>query len=798
MGKTVEIHETPGSNAHRSNSRNHSSLNTGGNNNHNSDSNPPNFSVASEGRIVELRSRLDSVVTLSRSFSTRVMHRVGMARSRSQDEGAARIVTRAVATRNMGLARDMALARDIEVTRDVEVARDMDVTRQVINSVTSQAAKNVTIEADVTKPVTRKARRRIVVEDEQEKEEDEDEIKEVFLEVEEDLADNGGSALQTADSQIRDGPNEEMRVEAEDRISHLSLGDVEGHVSRRMRFRSVALRRSSCRKHEVKMKRNSEETVVTLRRSSNSAMRRQENRLTRISLSIVSLFVACHVWRLLPTVYEVGSVWISPFYHFGGVDMGYDWINHTHVDPLLGTDEQMDRLLNELSARGIKAILGFIPNHTSSKSPWFLDSEKGIDPYTDYYIWRPSLGVDGSGQQIPPNSWESSVPGQSAWTYSEVRGEFYLHNFLPEQPDLNLENTEVQHDLELILRFWLEKPAVYGFRISGFHILFEDFDDLDHVSSDRNKTAAFFRELRRIGSEYSDKDGIQRLWMLDMGGVSEEEHQWQDIYRNETMNEAIIPFSFGSLPWGDLLTGDDINYAVLEYEDAIPQDERDYIWACWEMGNHDMVTAAGKGFSRIPPNLTQTVMMMSLMLPGSAIVYYGDEIGMFNEDPISCEQTQDPYAKINCTDFAVGSRDQARTPMQWNSSSLNAGFSSSTTGTWLPVSSDYKDTNVEDEKLQLHSDLTLFKRLMYLRGDNPIYEGDKYFPYHNKDVFSFLRKADDSDMGYLVVVNIHGSSDVAINFADVMPGFPLEGRVIASTSLQGQDPHHPEEYVIKH
>eukprot|EP00095_Tigriopus_kingsejongensis_P010326 maker-scaffold187_size272365-snap-gene-1.32 protein:Tk10326 transcript:maker-scaffold187_size272365-snap-gene-1.32-mRNA-1 annotation:"neutral and basic amino acid transport protein rbat" len=454
----------------------------------------------------------------------------------------------------------------------------------------------------------------------------------------------------------------------------------------------------------------------------------------------------------------VDSVFLSAFYQFGQVDMGYDVIDHKRVDPIFGSNEDLEQLLSQLDAKGLKLIIDFIPNHTSNKHEWFTLSVNRTQGYEDFYVWRNPANSDWDSQgepPHPPNNWE-------------------------------------------ILAFWLEKSPVFGVRIGGFNLLFEDESDqrTEIIKSDVEATLEFLDELRGIAKNISQKDNTQRLFLLEML-QTDNLMKWQETYRNATLERGnVIPYNFGILPWRDPdLTGDEVHQDVQEYIATIPQEEverRANALLCWEMDNHDKVVERGKETSRIPFYQNELVMMTTLLLPGTVIMYYGDEIGMSDSTEIKCQQSQDPFATppygVECKDYPEFSRDPGRAPMQWNNSTF-AGFTEAKSGPWLPVSSQYPEVNVEWEQSQANSKLSFFKELMKIREEDPIYHGEVFYPYHDRNIFSFLRLVEETNIGLLVVANIHQLNDIKVDIHSVLPGVPDVGVIRAATSKHNEFPN---------
>ncbi|XP_068234691.1 probable maltase isoform X2 [Palaemon carinicauda] len=454
----------------------------------------------------------------------------------------------------------------------------------------------------------------------------------------------------------------------------------------------------------------------------------------------------------------VGAIWLSPIYTSPMADFGYDIANFTDIDPIFGTMEDFDELLDTYHGKGLKVIMDFVPNHSSDEHEWFKKSVKKEYPFTDYYIWSDPLSFNKS-EPVPPNNWLSVFRG-SAWTWSEERKQFYFHQFLDKQPDLNFRNPDVQEEMLGILKFWLDK-GVDGFRVDALKHLFEvedvhqdepvakdsgiddkmDYGYLNHtLTVNQPETFGVLRKWRELIDLYSDK-----LMMVEV-------YEGQDLgtlmkyYGNETDPLADFPFNFlmiEGLHNRTELTGFSLKSAVTLWLDNMPSGK----WPNWVLGNHDNHRVG----SRLGSDLVDALNMMSLLLPGTAITYYGEEIGM--EDTwISWEDTKDPQGcRYGPERYAEYSRDPERTPMQWDNTSF-AGFTTAS-DTWLPVNENYKTLNVKAQKDATYSHLSVYQSLTQLRKLDVFTTGRIAYPSITEDVFSFVRYADETATYYLVVIN---------------------------------------------
>jgi len=434
----------------------------------------------------------------------------------------------------------------------------------------------------------------------------------------------------------------------------------------------------------------------------------------------------------------VSALWISPVYPSPMADHGYDVSDYTGIHPLFGTLADMAALIEDAHQRGLKVILDFVPNHTSSEHPWFLESKSSrTNPKRDWYLWADAK-PDGS----PPNNW-LSVFGGPGWTWSESTGQYYCHAFLKEQPDLNWRNPEVRAAMYDAMRFWLER-GVDGFRVDVLWHLIKDAALRDNpenpeytpdqtpynsllpvYSTDQPEVHEIVREMRALVDRYSERVLIGEVYLPI--------HRLVTYYGPE-QNGAHLPFNFQliTLPWN----ARKISAAISEYEGALPLNA----WPNWVLGNHDQPRIA----SRVGLAQARVAAILLLTLRGTPTLYYGDEIGM-RDGVITPDQAQDPQGKN------VGlSRDPQRTPMQWSSEPAS-GFTSGQP--WLPVGIDAARRNVDAQRAEPDSMLGLYRRLIALRNSEPALHRGAYvpFPAHG-DILAFFREFADSR--YLIVLNL--------------------------------------------
>jgi alpha-glucosidase len=463
---------------------------------------------------------------------------------------------------------------------------------------------------------------------------------------------------------------------------------------------------------------------------------------------------------------SVDAVWISPIYPSPMADFGYDITDYCGIDPIFGTLVDFDHLLAEVHKRGLKLILDFVPNHTSTQHPWFLESRSSRqDPKRNWYIWR-DPAPDGG----PPNNWLANFGG-SGWEYHPATGQYYYHAFLKQQPDLNWRNPEVRQAMYDVLRFWLDR-GVDGFRVDVLWLLIKDqqFRDnppnplwhanqagidrlVQRYSADQPEVHTVVEEMRAILDTYADRVLIGEIYLPVTRLVE---------YYGKDMKGAHLPFNFQLIfaAWNAA----EIARIVADYETALPAGG----WPNWVLGNHDQKRIA----TRVGEKEARVAAMLLLTLRGTPTLYYGDELGLQNV-PIPPERVQDPWEK-NEPGLDLG-RDPARTPMPWDASQ-NAGFTAGIP--WLPLNPDHVAHNVATLTDDPHSMLSLYRRLIALRQDRAtLYMGSYVGSHTEADLLVFERRHD----------NEH-SLLVALNFGTlprrlVLPADAKEARVLLSTEL---------------
>lgn len=410
----------------------------------------------------------------------------------------------------------------------------------------------------------------------------------------------------------------------------------------------------------------------------------------------------------------IGAIWISPFYPSPMKDFGYDISDYLDIDPIFGSLGDFKTLLEAAHARDLKVMIDFVPNHTSDQHAWFQESCSSLDnPKRDWYVWRDAK-PDGS----LPNNWLAHFGGP-AWTLDKTTGQYYLHSFLPEQPDLNWDNLEVRQAMADTVRYWMEM-GVDGLRVDAINWLSKDKelrDDpvdpnydgvnpykalLHTYSSMGPHLYEYLRDLEEAVKEYPDRFMIVESYP----DITGDQSHYLSFYR-ELDPRAAAPFNFEgiSLPWNAAA----FRTSLSEFTSKLRPGDT----AVYSFGNHDKPRLA----TRFGKNHTHIAAMLLMTLPGAPIIYYGDEIGMHNVE-IPADKVRDPF-ELNNPGHGLG-RDPVRTPMQWSADEY-AGFSS--TEPWLPVSDDYFTNNVDLDTKNPDSLYSLYKQLLHFRKGNPSLSG---------------------------------------------------------------------------
>ena len=440
----------------------------------------------------------------------------------------------------------------------------------------------------------------------------------------------------------------------------------------------------------------------------------------------------------------VDAIWITPCFPSPQVDFGYDVSDYENIDPTYGTLADFARMQSTARSKDIRIILDFVMNHTSDQHPWFIDSRSSrTSQHRDWYIWR-----DGRGPGQPPNNWESGFGG-SAWQFDPRTSQYYYHFFYPQQPDLNWRNPAVKDAMFGVTRWWYER-GVAGFRLDAVGALFEDPNLHDNpvlpgknAFGDPNMKNKYNENLPEVHGvlqglrQVADKYNAVLIGETWTGTVE----QLREFYGPHG-NELQMPMNF-FLMGINKLSPPEIRKGIAEAE-AVGG------WPVYVLNNHDRPRSYDRYGDGVHNDAIAKVMAgLYLTLRGTPIMYYGEEIGMQNNDPKSRAEVKDPIGKTGWP--KEKGRDGERTPMQWDDSP-NAGFTQGTP--WLPIPASYKTHNVASEQKDPNSILVFYERLLALRHTNSALLDGDYVPLNENDphVISYLRRYKDDAV--LVAINM--------------------------------------------
>jgi alpha-glucosidase len=426
----------------------------------------------------------------------------------------------------------------------------------------------------------------------------------------------------------------------------------------------------------------------------------------------------------------VDAVWISPCFPSPLADFGYDVSDYCDIDPRFGKLADFDRLLADAHARGLRVLLDLVPNHSSSAHPWFLESRASFaSAKRDWYVWRDPK-PDGS----PPNNW-LAVFGGPAWTLDPASGQYYLHSFLPEQPDLNWRNPEVVRAMHGVVRFWFER-GVDGFRIDVVHRIAKDprlrdnpvldpaqgFGGQQHLHDENHPDVhRLLRGLRRLANRYPERAYVGEVYLMNPAEVAR-------YYGDGDELHLAFNFSFLHAPWSA--------EAFKRESERFQRFVGRRGWPDHVLSSHDAPRHASRydhplyGEAR-----ARLAALMLLTLRGTPFLYQGEEIGMRNV-PVPVERLQDPLARRLHPNL---SRDPSRTPLPWQAGP-GAGFTSGEP--WLPLGPDADVRNVAAQREDPASLLRFYRDALALRKRSPALHRGRYVPRPApQDVFAFERSA---------------------------------------------------------
>ncbi len=483
----------------------------------------------------------------------------------------------------------------------------------------------------------------------------------------------------------------------------------------------------------------------------------------------------------LADVLGVEAIWLAPFYPSPMADFGYDVADYCDVDPLFGDLATFDRLLEAAHGRGLRVIVDWVPNHTSDRHPWFLESRsfRG-SAKRHWYVWR------DPGPHGPPNNWLSALGG-SAWEWDEATEQYYLHSFLPQQPDLNWRNPEVEEVMLETLRFWLDR-GVDGFRVDVAHFVMKDPELRDNPPNPQpsgwmglHPVREYDRQLHLYDRGHPDVHEVYRKvrrlldsYRPDRVGIGEihlfEWPEWVSYYGIN--DEFHLPFNFALLaaPWEA--------WAVRQVVDSLEAALPEGAWPNYVLGNHDEARLA----SRLGECQARVAALLLLTLRGTPTLYYGDELGM-SDLLIPSRLQQDPFERHE----PGRGRDGSRAPMPWDGE-RNFGFSSGKP--WLPLPDDAAELNVAAQLVDSRSILSLYRRLLDYRRSNPALRWGTYRPLEvPASCFAYLRQAEGPTV--LVALNFEaGRQHICL------PGLGT-GKLVLSSHLDRDGPVDCDDLVLR-
>jgi alpha-glucosidase len=437
----------------------------------------------------------------------------------------------------------------------------------------------------------------------------------------------------------------------------------------------------------------------------------------------------------------VDAIWITPCYPSPQKDFGYDVANYTAIDPMYGSLADFDRLVEQARQHHIRVLMDFVLNHTSDQNPWFLDSRSSrTSAHRDWYIWRV-----GRGPGQPPNNWISDFGG-SAWTWDAKTSQYYYHYFEAAQPDLNWRNPAVEHAMFDAARFWYTR-GVAGFRLDAVDTLFEDpqLHDNPYVNGEMvnqyndnlPENHAVLRRLRSLS------DGFNAVLLGETW--TDNISQLKQYYGGHD-DEIQLPMNFMFATVNTL--------SAPKFRRQIDSIESSGEWPVFVITNHDMERSYNRyGDGIHNDQIAKLMAALYLTLRGTAVMYYGEEIGMSNNDPKRLEDVKDPLGRMDWPKNK--GRDGERTPMQW-SNTRNAGFTQGTP--WLPIPPTYKTHNVATELQKPESILNFYKALLRLRRDNPAFAkgDDQDVCPGDAHMLCYLRRSGDRSV--MVILNLSPKS----------------------------------------
>jgi alpha-glucosidase len=485
----------------------------------------------------------------------------------------------------------------------------------------------------------------------------------------------------------------------------------------------------------------------------------------------------------------VDTIWLNPCYPSPELDTGYDISDYKGIDPQYGTMADFDRLVAEAKKRHLRVIMDLVLLHSSNQHSWFIESRSSrTNPKADWYVWR-----DGKANGEPPNNWQSFDPtSKSAWTYEPKRNQYYYHLFRKEQPGLNWRNPELRKEMWDTVHFWLDR-GVDGFRLDAIANLFEDREFRDN-------------EAPRISGSGEDFDAIafgRYTWNLpEFHAAMRELRHILDSYPGDRVLigetdansfDALVS-DFGhdkdeiQLPMNFALFWSKFSAPMLRKQISVWDQNPAGGWPLYFFSNHDFPRAYDRlGNGSDNDQIAKVIAALLLTMRGTTLLYYGEEIGMSTASDEFIQNGMEKSGKIVQPPF--DGRAGARTPMHWDSSK-NAGFS--TAEPWLPVPTNFKTHNVEQESKDPDSILNLYKRLISLRRRYEALESGSLVFLDKEDpvVLAYLRRGTGSYASILVALNLSKESrKVSVDLkGQGLQGTLLRTLIETEALAEGPDP----------
>lgn len=470
----------------------------------------------------------------------------------------------------------------------------------------------------------------------------------------------------------------------------------------------------------------------------------------------------------------VDAIWISPFFKSPMNDFGYDISDYREIDPMFGTMADFDKLVETAKHYDVKIIIDQVLSHTSTEHAWFEESRQSRDnAKADWYVW-----ADAKPDGTPPNNW-LSIFGGVAWQWEPRRGQYYLHNFLTSQPDLNFHNEDVRKAVLDNVEFWL-KRGVDGFRLDAINFCFHDqllrdnpakpaelrrgsgFSEdnpyafqYHYFNNTQPENIGFMEDIRALMDKYPD--------VVALGEISSEDSLQTMAEYTDIDKRLHMSYSFE-------LLGSDSSPAYIQKTVEALEAKMTNGWPCWAFGNHDVARVISRwGNGNNPAAQMKMLNAMLMSLRGSICSYQGEELGLTEAD-IAFEELQDPYGIAFWPNFK--GRDGCRTPMPWLTQQNNGGFSQAEKP-WLPVSKEHIAVCVEQQSEDQTSILNTYRRFMQWRKTQPclLYGDIEFIHGNNPNVLVFIRRY--QDQAILAV----------FNFSDAEQGVELPTNCVLTPML---------------